>query len=54
MLYKVIYTLFEQGKCKSKRIENVKSLESINGYANAWQSNAVLTKNGFAYPLSKK
>ena len=36
MTYNIIYTLCEQGKCKSKWLENVKNLVRSNGFANVW------------------
>ena len=36
MMYNIIYLLHEQGKCKSKWLENVKSLVMNNGHANIW------------------
>ena len=54
MTYKVIYILFEQGKCKSKWIENVKSLVSINGYANIWQSQCCFNKEWFRLSFKQK
>ena len=55
MIYNIRYILFEEGKCKSKWLENVKHIVSINGYANVWQTQCCLKKNnGFSHHLNKR
>ena len=54
MIYNIIYILFEEGKCKSKWLENVKDIVSINGYANVWQSQCCLNKKWFQSSFKQK
>lgn len=54
MIYNIIYILFEQGKCKSKWLENVKHIVSINGFANVWQSQCCLNKKWFQLSFKQK
>ena len=54
MIYNIIYILFEEEKCKSKWLENVKDIVSINGYANVWQSQCCLNKKWFQSSFKQK
>ena len=54
MIYNILYILFEQGKCKSKWLENVKNIVSSNGYANVWESQSCLNKNWFRASFKQK
>ena len=47
------HTLFEQRKCKSKWLENIKNLVMSNGFANIWLSQTCNNKTGSVYPSSK-
>ncbi|MEW8546895.1 MAG: reverse transcriptase family protein [Candidatus Thiodiazotropha sp.] len=47
MVYKTIHTLYEQGKCKSNWLNNIKSLVSQNGYGNIWMTHNIVSKKWF-------
>ena len=54
MIYNIIYIVFEESKCKSKWLENVKHIVSSNGYANVWQSQCCLNKKWFQSSFKQK
>lgn len=54
MVYQVIYNLFEQGKCKSKWIKNIKNLVKNNGYANVWLSQNNFRRQWFRLSFKQK
>ena len=54
MIYKVLHIQFDQGKCKSKWIENIKNLVTHNGYANVWLSQSCPNKDWFRISFKQK
>ena len=54
MVYSVLHILFEQRKCKSKWLENIKNLVMSNGYANIWLSQTCNNKNWFRLSFKQK
>ena len=54
MTYNIIYTLCEQGKCKSKWLENVKNLVISNGFANVWINQSCLNKKWFRLAFKQR
>ncbi|MCG8093283.1 MAG: reverse transcriptase family protein, partial [Candidatus Thiodiazotropha endolucinida] len=54
IIYTVLHTLYEQGKCKSSWLENVKNLVSSNGYANIWQTQSCMNKLWFCKSFKQK
>ena len=53
-IYDIIYNLNEQGKCKSKWLENVKSLIQKNGFGNIWQQQQSINKRWFNLSFKQK
>ena len=47
MIYHILNTIYEMKSCKSKWLENIKSLLTKNGFGNIWTDPNELSRNGF-------
>ena len=54
IVYDAIYSLNEQGKIKSKWLENVKTLICSNGYSNIWDNQSNFNLNWFTKSFKQK
>ena len=54
MMYHILNTLFELRRCKSKWLENIKSLITKNGYGNIWTNSNDFSRKWFRSSFKQK
>ena len=54
MVYLILHALFEQRRCKSKWLENIKMLITKNGYGNIWAYPNDFSREWFRSSLKQK